>query len=114
MKKSLKAALFSAFIFPGAGQLLLKKYPSAVFFALFACAGLYLLFSDLLSRAQEILEKIQSGEVAADLATIAELVHQQSAKIMESLSPALTILLITWLVSIVEAYRIGRKLELDI
>jgi len=112
MKKPLKAALFSAFIFPGTGHLLLKKYPSAIFFILFACAGLYLLFNDLLSRAKEILEKIQSGEVAADLASIAELVHQQSAEIMESLSPALTILLITWVVSIVEAYRVGRKLEL--
>ena len=113
MKKSLKAALFSAFLFPGSGQLLLKKYPSAIFFALFACAGLYLLFSDLLSRTQEIVEKVQSGEVAADLATITELVHQQSQIIIESLSPALTILLITWLVSIVEAYRVGRKFELD-
>lgn len=111
MKKPLKAALFSAFIFPGTGQVLLKKYFSAVFFAFFACIGLYLLFSDLLSRAQDILGKIQRGEVAADLASITELVHQQTAISTESLSPALTILLITWLVSVVEAYRVGRKLE---
>jgi len=113
MKKSFKAALFSAFIFPGSGQLLLKKYPSAAFFALFASTGLYLLFNDLFSRAQQILEKVQRGEIAADLVTIIELVHQQLANTMESLSPALTILLITWLVSVVEAYRVGLKLELD-
>lgn len=110
MNKPLKAALFSAFIFPGSGQLLLKRYFSAAFFAFFACVGLYLLFSDLLSSAQEILDKIQAGEVAADLVTITELVHQQSAVATTSLSPALTILLITWLVSIIEAYRVGRKL----
>ena len=113
MKKSLKAVLFSAIVFPGSGQLLLKKYPSAAFFAFFASVGVYLLFSDLLTRAQSILEKVQSGEVSGDLATIIELVQHQSTTAIESLSPALTILLITWLVSVVEAYRVGRKLELD-
>ncbi len=111
MKKPLKAALFSALIFPGSGQLLLKKYYSAAFYGFFAAIGLYLLFSDLLSRAQEIVDKVQRGEVAADLASISALVHQQSASTIESLSPALTMLLITWLVSVVEAYRVGRKAE---
>lgn len=111
MKKSLKAALCSAFIFPGSGQLLLKKFYSAAFYAAFASIGLYLLFDDLLSRAQKIVDKVQSGEVAADLASISALVQQQSANTIETISPALTILFITWLVSVVEAYRVGRKLE---
>lgn len=110
MNKPLKAALFSAFIFPGLGQVILKKYFSAAFYAAFAGVGLYLLFSDLLSRAQDILTKIESGEVSADLATITHLVQQQSEATMASLTPALTIFMISWLVSIVEAYRVGRKL----
>jgi TM2 domain-containing membrane protein YozV len=110
MNKPLKAALFSALIFPGAGQLLLKKYISACYFAAFTGVGLYLLFSNLMTRVQDILTQVQSGEVAADLATIMALVHQQSATTTtESLSPALIILLVAWLVSIVEAYRIGKK-----
>jgi TM2 domain-containing membrane protein YozV len=109
MNKPVKAALFSALIFPGAGQLLLKKYLSACYFAAFASVGLFLLLSNLMARAQDIIDKVQSGEVAADLATIAELVHQQSASATESLNPALIILLVTWLVSVVEAYRIGKK-----
>jgi len=111
MNKPLKAALFSALLFPGSGQLLLKRYFSAVFFALFACSSLYLLISDLLSQAQVILDKVKSGEVAGDLATVTELVQQQSATATESFSPALTVLLITWLVSVIDAYRVGRKLE---
>ncbi|MBL4765593.1 MAG: hypothetical protein JKX67_10015 [Colwellia sp.] len=109
MNKPLKAALFSALIFPGAGQLLLKKYISACYFAAFAGVGLYLLFSNLMTRAQNILEQVQSGEVSADLATILALVHQQSDSAAESFSPALIILLVAWLVSVVEAYRIGKK-----
>jgi len=110
MKKPLKAALFSAFIFPGCGQLLLKKYYSAVFYAFFASIGLYFLFGDLRSRAQDIVDKVQRGEITADLASISALVHQQSANTIESISPALTILFIAWLVSVVEAYRVGNKL----
>lgn len=109
MNKPIKAALFSALIFPGAGQLLLKKYISAAYFAAFAGVGLYLLFSNLLARAQDIIDQVQRGEVSADLATITELVHQQSVTDTESLSPALIILLVAWLVSIVEAYRVGKK-----
>lgn len=109
MKKPVKAALLSALIFPGAGQFFLKKYISAIFFAVFAAVGLYLLFSNLVTRAQEIIDKVQRGEVTADLATITELVHQQSATAIESLSPALVILLIIWLVSVVEAYRVGKR-----
>ena len=111
MKKPVKAALLSALVFPGAGQLLLKRYYSCAFFAAFSCVGLYLLFNDLFNRAQEILEKIQSGEVSPDIASITNVVQQQSANTMESLSPALMILLISWLVSVVEAYRVGYKLE---
>jgi hypothetical protein len=109
MNKPIKAALFSALIFPGAGQLLLKKYISATYFAVFAGVGLYFLFSNLMSRAQDIIDKVQRGEVSADLATITELVNQQSSIASDSLSPALIILLVAWLVSVVEAYRIGKK-----
>jgi hypothetical protein len=109
MNKLIKAALFSALIFPGAGQLLLKKYVSATYFAVFASVGLYFLFSNLMSKAQDIIDKIQLGEVSADLATILELVNQQSATSLNSLSPALIILSVTWLVSVVDAYRVGKK-----
>jgi TM2 domain-containing membrane protein YozV len=109
MNKPIKAALFSALIFPGAGQLLLKKYVSATYFAVFAGVGLYFLFSNLMSKAQNIIDKIQLGEASADLATILELVNQQSATSLDSLSPALIILSVTWLVSVVEAYRVGKK-----
>ena len=109
MNKALKAAMFSALIFPGAGQLLLKKYISAAYFFTFACVGLYLVFSNLMTIAQSIIDKVQRGDVTGDLATIIELVHQQSPTLIESLSPALMILLIAWFVSVIEAYRVGKK-----
>lgn len=109
MKKPLKAALFSALIFPGAGQLLLKKYTSAFLFGVVAVIGLYLLLSNLMARVQEIVDKIQSGEVSPDLVTIIELVNEQSLTSAQSLSPAFLLFMIAWLVSIIEAYRVGKK-----
>jgi len=109
MNKPLKAALFSAFIFPGAGQILLKKYVSAGYFIAFASVGLYLLFSSLMARSQEIIDKIQSGEIAVDLTTIIALVHQQSITTTGPIRPALILLLVVWIVSVIEAYRVGNK-----
>lgn len=109
MNIQIKAALCSALIFPGAGQFILKRYLSACYFAVFAGVGLYLLFENLMARAESILDKIQRGEITADIATITQLVHQQSSATNDSLTPALLIFTIAWLVSVVEAYRVGKK-----
>ena len=52
-----------------------------------------------MARAQDTIDNVQGGEVSADLATIAELVNQQSSTASDSLSPALIILLVAWLKS---------------
>jgi TM2 domain-containing membrane protein YozV len=111
MNRPLKAALLSALIFPGAGQFFLKKYISAVYFAAFAGVGLYLLFSNLMVIAQDIIDKAHGDEVENDLAAILELVHLQLATAIESFMPALIILLVAWIVSAVEAYRVAKKEE---
>lgn len=109
MKKSIKAALLSAFLFPGIGQLFLKKYISAALFATSALATTYQLLSKTLENAQQIVAKIQNGEIAPDLSAITESVTQQAnnsgvlnADLMSQL------LMIIWIVSIVDAYRAGR------
>jgi hypothetical protein len=109
MDTPIKAALCSALIFPGAGQLILKKYLSACYFAFFAGVGLFLLFTNLMVRAETIIDKIEQGEITADIATITQLVHQQSFAVNGSLNPALIIFSIAWLVSVVESYRLGKK-----
>jgi hypothetical protein len=109
MNKPAKAALFSALIFPGAGQLFLKKYFSAAYYAVFASVGLYLLFSNLVARTEVLIEKVQLSQAAVDLATILELFHQQTSSTTESLNPGLMIWFVAWLVSVLEAYRVAKK-----
>jgi len=109
MKKSIKAALLSAFVFPGIGHLFLKKYISAAVLAGSALTAGYIVIAETLENAQQIVAKIQSGEVAADMTAITEQIAQQAnnsglvnADLMSQL------LIIIWLVAIVDAYRVGR------
>lgn len=108
MKKAIKAVLLSAFIFPGAGHLLLKRYLSALILATTALVATYLLIAKVLENAMLIVDKIQRGEVGADITTISELVAQQpSTDGLLGTNMMSIILLITWLVAMIDCYRIG-------
>ncbi|MDH5611706.1 MAG: hypothetical protein OEY66_04515 [Gammaproteobacteria bacterium] len=107
MKKSTKAALLSAFIFPGTGHLFLKKYIQAVVLAGTAFAASYYLISKSVERALQIVEKIESGDITPDVLAITELLEKQAAGAeAQSLDIAMAIIIICWLIGIVDAYRL--------
>jgi hypothetical protein len=109
MKKSNKAVLLSALVFPGAGHFLLKKHISGAILATASLAALYLIISNMLERAQQIADKILSGEVNLDEAAIAELLSRQpSGGESQLLDIAWIVLIISWLTGIVDSYRCGR------
>lgn len=113
MNKAIKAVLLSAFIFPGAGHLLLKRYISAALLATTALTATYLLIAKVIESATLIVDKIQRGEVAADITNIRELVSQQPlADGFLGTDLISSIMLITWLVAIIDCYRIGRSLKI--
>ena len=108
MKKSTKAALLSAFVFPGAGHIYLTKYTAGALLAGTSFAAIYYLVSNAVERAFEISEKIQSGDVQLDINAITELVSQQSTGTnVQLLNIATTALIICWLIGIIDAYRVG-------
>ncbi|ABM03858.1 conserved hypothetical protein [Psychromonas ingrahamii 37] len=112
MKKTIKAVLLSAFIFPGVGHLLFKRYISAAILAATALTATYLLIAKVLESAMLIVDKIQRGEVAADITKISELASQQpSTDGWLGTDFISVILLITWLVAIVDCYRVGCSLK---
>jgi hypothetical protein len=109
MNNSMKAVLLSAFIFPGAGHFFLKKPIPGAALVVTAFAALYLIISNALERALQIAEKIQSGEVQLDVAAIAELVSTQPTGTgTQVLNIATAVLFISWLIGIVDSYRVGR------
>jgi len=108
MKKSVKAALLSAFILPGAGHFFLKKYPMGLALAATACAGLYSIIATSLEAAQTIADKIVSGQIPADINAITDFAASQAmVSDSHSMSMATGLLLLAWLVGIIDAYRLG-------
>lgn len=112
MRKSTKAVLLSAFVFPGAGHFYLKENITGSVLAIAAFFGLYSIVAGILERAQQIADKIVSGEVQADMTIIAELVSRQSnGTDAQSLNIATTVLIVSWIIGMLDSYRAGRKKE---
>ena len=108
-KQSNLPLLLSAFAFPGAGHLYLKKYLTGILLTGTAVLALYFIISKMLERAQQIADKILLGEVPLDISAISELVTRQSmAAGDESMNYAWAALVIAWLVGIGDTYRIAR------
>jgi len=108
MKTSIKAAMISAFVFPGAGHFFLKKYAAGTLLAGTSCAMLYFVIAKTVERALQITDKIQSGEVQPNLAAITELISSQPVGTEDQLlSVATYVLLAAWLGGIVDSYRVG-------
>lgn len=112
MKKSVTAALISGLVFPGIGHLYLKHYRNGCLLLLVATLALVELISVALRQAQAIADKVLSGEIALDPAAISaqvEATERSAATPLHSIAYA--VLIVCWSIGIVDAYRLGRKLE---
>lgn len=111
MHKATKAALISAFIFPGCGHFYLKSKLRGVVFTLFSAGCLYVLITFAAKIANDISEKILSGEIPLDASRLmAEISSQLSGGAGESPNIASLLLLTCWVVGIIDSFILGRKL----
>ena len=109
MKKSTKAVLLSALVFPGAGHILLKKYMTGVALVGVSFAAVWYLVSTTVEKSLQIVEQIQSGYVQPDVASIMELASkQETGTEADLLDIATYVLIICWLIGIIDSYRVGR------
>jgi hypothetical protein len=108
MSKAVKAALLSGLVFPGIGHFYLKRHVPGAVLAVAATGSLYVLVSRALERAQVIADKIASGEVPLDVEAITNLVTAPSTgAAAQVINIATAVLLISWLVGIVDSFRVG-------
>jgi hypothetical protein len=108
MKKSTKAALISAFVFPGVGHITLKRYIPGFILIAVSLTALYYLISKATENALRIVENIQSGNVPLDVTTITELVEKQSTGTESQLLNIATVtILLCWVIGIIDSYRVG-------
>lgn len=110
MKKSVKAALLSALVYPGTGHFFLKKY---YLFVAFVCAfsvPLYFVVRDIFTKAEQIVAQIKNGEIPLDVTAISEsLSSSMAGDATQELNTKMYFMIIIWLIGIIDSYRIGRE-----
>ena len=110
MKQSYKAALFSAFAYPGSGHLILKHYPMGLLLAGTATGCLGALVFRAFAIAGEISDRILMGEIPLDIARINEEISMQLAAGGSTMVTIATWLLVfCWLAGTADAFRLGRR-----
>lgn len=118
--KATKAALFSAFIFPGAGLWWLKHYARACIFIIPCCISLWYISTKLYEGVAPVYKNLQR-QAAAGLLDVTDIMHiysKLSVEIHSSLAAQQNqlvtvelILVACWLCSIVSSYFAGKKLD---
>jgi TM2 domain-containing membrane protein YozV len=111
MKVSYKAALLSTFVFPGVGQLYLKRYLRALVIMFFAIISLgYLIWSvtvSALNHLDDIMVKMQGG--AANLQELSDTVGSLTTGPYNEV--LFCVIACIWIFAIIDAYRIGKQRE---
>jgi len=115
MKVSYKAALLSAFVFPGVGQLYLKRYwrGLVIIFFVFSSLG-YMIWSATVSALKgldDAMVKVQSG--AANLQGLSDIVGSKMLSTGPYHEALFYVIVCFWIFAVIDAYRIGRQKEFN-
>jgi len=114
MKHSVRAAFLSGAVFPGLGQVVLKHYVRGIALMLTVSASLVVLVKKALEQALAILEKIQWEGGSIDITAITNAATRASTNSDSHTFNLLLFLIVScWVVGTVDAYRIGRKKDLE-
>ncbi len=109
---ALKGALLSGLVLPGLGQLALRRFGRGIVLMLVTLASLVVLVVMAVQRAFAILEEIASEGGAMDVSTILRVANQASTSSDSFVfTAALLFLILCWMVGVVDAYRIGKKMD---
>jgi hypothetical protein len=110
MKPQYKAALLSGLVFPGVGYLPLKCYYRGVVIVVLTGISLFGLIQITLMKTQILMDQMIAGEVSQDLLSMLAAMEHISQISMGWQDYAGYSLLVCWLVSIVDGYRVGKRI----
>ncbi|HSH69118.1 MAG TPA: hypothetical protein VK997_04305 [Deferrisomatales bacterium] len=108
MSKALRGALFSALVFPGVGELMLKSYARGSAFVAVALVCLGALVGIAVRQARTIVDALLAAGGAVDLDAITRTAHGAAGGVANAAS---LVLVLCWVASVVDAYRIGKQAD---
>jgi TM2 domain-containing membrane protein YozV len=113
MKISYKAALLSAFIFPGVGQFYLKRHWRGLFIMLFVFTGLgYIIWSATiaaLSVLDDAVVTLQNG--TTNIQEISKIAGSKMLNTDPYHDAVLYVIICLWIFAVIDAYIIGKEKE---
>ena len=114
MKRSLKGALLSGLVFPGLGQIVLKHFVRGAVIMVTVSISMFVIVMKAVQHALVILENIDLAGEAISMSTISKAAAQASTK-SDSLvfNLLLLLMILCWIISVVDAYRIGRRKDIE-
>jgi hypothetical protein len=112
MKKSTKAALYSCFVFPGAGLYWLKLYKPGSLFFIPACVAVVYILQGLATVSAELNAQVALNPNAyMDFAFLINAVSVSIANNIPYLQHAKWLFIASWVMSIFSSYFAGKKSE---
>ena len=123
-KKANKAALYSTFVFPGAGLWWLKQYKRACVFIVPTIGALWyiinIMYTTIAPVYQKMLRDAEEGILVVDVSSFTSIYMKLHNEMYSSigaqqaqLQAAEVILVAAWLCSIVASYFVGKKMDLE-
>lgn len=114
MSNSLKAALLSGLVFPGLGQVVLKRYRRGIVLMFIVLACLSIVVAKVVQQAFSILKQIELAGGTINMDAISNAATQSSTN-SDSLvfNSILLLIIVCWILGVVDAYRIGKKRDLE-
>ena len=113
MTPAIKAALFSALLFPGWGQIYLKKYKRGILMILPVAAGMLCITWAIVQVAITVIKTAPFKTGTVDFSAVVNLTIS-SIKALDCFYFLLIFLLIFffWVYSIIDAYLLGKKVSI--
>jgi hypothetical protein len=109
MKRSIKAALLSALVFPGLGQLMLGKTARALLFLVPCAVAAVYICGQVLDRANAIVAQVQSGELPLDPQLLSERLSAAPGSEGPMMTVAVVVAVVCWIGSVIDALLSGER-----
>jgi hypothetical protein len=114
MKNAVKGALFSSLVFPGLGQVVLKSYWRGAIIISAVLVALSILVKRAVNTAQAVVDELLLDGGVIDMSRISDAATEASTMSADITSNSLLLLLLfCWVFSTVDAFRIGKKIDVD-
>lgn len=112
MNHAVKGLLLSGLVIPGLGQIVLKYYFRGMVFMLATVGGLIVMVVEAIRIITDLVSAVAANLEMVEIEGISTALHQVLAETsLRTMGAALLVVLLAWGISMVDAYRIGHRMD---